>query len=177
MPATVFHFKRFTINQDRCAMKVGTYGVLLGAWVTVPDAGKILDIGTGTGLIALMMAQKSNAFIDAIDIDLPSYEQAKENVLLSPWSDHVRVIHSALKDYKPGYRYDLIVSNPPYFMDSYAATDEARNLARSASASLSYDDLLNGVVRLLVNTGRFSVILPHKEGQIFRESRAEWPLL
>ncbi|MBK9399952.1 MAG: methyltransferase [Bacteroidetes bacterium] len=169
MPATVFHFKRFTINQDRCAMKVGTDGVLLGAWVTVPDAGKILDIGTGTGLIALMMAQKSNAFIDAIDIDLPSYEQAKENVLLSPWSDHVRVIHSALKDYKPGYRYDLIVSNPPYFMDSYAATDEARNLARSASASLSYDDLLNGVVRLLVNTGRFSVILPHKEGQIFRE--------
>ncbi len=169
MPATIFHFKHFTINQDRCAMKVGTDGVLLGAWVNISNEGKILDIGTGTGLIALMIAQRSEAFIDAIDIDLSSCEQAKENVRMSPWADHIRVIHSALKDYKPGYRYDLIVSNPPYFIDSYAATDEARNLARSASASLTYNDLLNGVVRLLNNTGRFCVILPFKEGQIFRE--------
>lgn len=169
MPATVFHFKRFTIHQDRCAMKVGTDGVLLGAWVQVPDTGKILDIGTGTGLIALMVAQRSHAFIDAIDIDFAAFEQARENVEASPWAEHIRVVHSSLKDYKPGYRYDLIVSNPPYFMDSYAATGEARNLARSASASLTYDELLKGVVRLLINTGRFCVILPYKEGQIFRE--------
>ena len=169
MPQSVFHFKRFTIHQDRCAMKVGTDGVLLGAWVEIGDAQQILDIGTGTGLIALMLAQKSIASIDAIDIDRPSFEQATQNARISPWSDRVRVIHSSLQDFKPGYRYDLIVSNPPYFIDSYAAPGEARNLARSASASLSYDELLKGVVRLLSNTGRFSVILPHKEGQIFRD--------
>ncbi len=169
MPSTVFHFKRFTIHQDRCAMKVGTDGVLLGAWVGVPVDKKVLDIGTGTGLIALMVAQRSTAFIDAIDIDLSACQQATENVKLSPWADRIRIVHSALRDYKPGYRYDLIVSNPPYFIDSYAATDEARNLARSASASLTYEELLNGVVRLLNNTGRFCVILPYKEGLIFRE--------
>lgn len=169
MPSSVFQFKHFTIHQDRCAMKVGTDGVLLGAWVKVNGANKLLDIGTGTGLIALMLAQKSNAFIDAIDIDQSAFEQASENVSLSPWRDHIRIVHSALSDYKPGYRYDLIVSNPPYFIDSYVAIDEARNKARSASASLTYDELLNGVVRLLNSTGRFCVILPFKEGQLFRE--------
>lgn len=169
MSASVFQFKRFTVKQERCAMKVGTDGVLLGAWVKTPGSGKILDIGTGTGLIALMMAQKSSAFIDAIDIDVDSFEQACENVKASPWKEHIRVVHSSLNDFKPGYRYDLIVSNPPYFIDSYAASDDARNRARSASASLSYEDLLFGVGRLLSNTGRFSAILPYKEGQYFRE--------
>jgi tRNA1Val (adenine37-N6)-methyltransferase len=169
MSASTFQFKKFTIQQERCAMKVGTDGVLLGAWVKVPKEGKILDIGTGTGLIALMMAQKTDAFIDAIDIDFSAFEQAGENVKSSPWNDHVRVLHSSLNDFKPGYRYDLIVSNPPYFIDSYAASDEARNMARSASASLSYEDLLFGVGRLLTNTGKFSTILPFKEGQYFRE--------
>jgi tRNA1Val (adenine37-N6)-methyltransferase len=169
MSASIFQFKKFAIQQERCAMKVGTDGVLLGAWVRVPNEGKILDIGTGTGLIALMMAQRTDAFIDAIDIDFSAFEQASENVQSSPWNDHVRVLHSSLNDFKPGYRYDLIVSNPPYFIDSYAASDEARNLARSASASLSYEDLLFGVGRLLTNTGKFSAILPYKEGQYFRE--------
>lgn len=169
MSASTFQFKKFTIQQERCAMKVGTDGVLLGAWVTVPKEGKILDIGTGTGLIALMMAQKTEAFIDAIDIDVSAFEEASDNVKSSPWNDHVRVLHSSLNDFKPGYRYDLIVSNPPYFIDSYAASDEARKLARSASASLSYEDLLFGVGRLLSNTGKFSAILPYKEGQYFRE--------
>lgn len=169
MPESVFHFKRFTVNQDRCAMKVGTDGVLLGAWVKTGDVNKVLDIGTGTGLIALMIAQKSDASVDAIDIDRPAFEQATQNARISPWSERIRVIHSSLQDFKPGYRYDLIVSNPPYFIDSYAASGEARNLARSASASLSYDELLNGVVRLLNITGRFCVILPYKEGLFFRE--------
>lgn len=169
MPASVFQFKKFTVQQERCAMKVGTDGVLLGAWVTVPKEGKILDIGTGTGLIALMIAQKTDAFIDAIDIDVSAFEQASENVKASPWKEHIKVMHSSLNDFKPGYRYDLIVSNPPYFMDSFAASDEARNLARSANASLTYEDLLFGVGRLLSNTGKFSAILPFKEGQFFRE--------
>jgi len=169
MSASLFQFKQFTVNQERCAMKVGTDGVLLGAWVNVPLEGKILDIGTGTGLIALMMAQKTAAFIDAIDIDFPAYEQACDNVKSSPWKAQVRVIHSSLNEFNPGFRYDLIVSNPPYFIDSYAALDEARNLARSASASLSYEDLLSGVCRLLTSTGRFCAILPFKEGQLFRE--------
>lgn len=150
-------------------MKVGTDGVLLGAWVRVEDAKRILDIGTGTGLIALMLAQKSPAPVDAIDIDRPSFEQATQNARTSPWADRVRVIHSSLQDFKPGYRYDLIVSNPPYFIDSFKAPGEARNMARSASHSLSYEELLHGVGRLLNNTGRFCVILPFKEGQLFRE--------
>ncbi len=150
-------------------MKVGTDGVLLGAWVRVEDAKRILDIGTGTGLIALMLAQKSPAPVDAIDIDHPSFEQATQNARTSPWADRVRVIHSSLQDFKPGYRYDLIVSNPPYFIDSFKAPGEARNMARSASHSLSYEELLHGVGRLLNNTGRFCVILPFKEGQLFRE--------
>lgn len=150
-------------------MKVGTDGVLLGAWVRAEDAKRILDIGTGTGLIALMLAQKSPAPVDAIDIDRPSFEQATQNARTSPWADRVRVIHSSLQDFKPGYRYDLIVSNPPYFIDSFKAPGEARNMARSASHSLSYEELLHGVGRLLNNTGRFCVILPFKEGQLFRE--------
>ncbi len=169
MSATVFHFKQFTVHQDRCAMKVGTDGVLIGAWSEVPSEGKILDIGTGTGLIALMLAQRSAAFIDAIDIDAGAFGQALDNVQLSPWSDRIRVIHAALHTYRPVFRYDLIVSNPPYFIDSVAASDEARTLARSATASLRYEDLIQGVVRLLKDSGRFCVILPFKEGQLFRD--------
>lgn len=154
-------------------MKVGTDGVLLGAWVRPESAARILDIGTGTGLIALMLAQRCGGEIDAIDIDTDSCMQAKENVQSSPWPDRVRVIHASLQEYRPGYRYDLIVSNPPYFIDSFAASDEARNRARQASASLSYDELLHGVIRLLHLTGRFCVILPSKEGQLFLEKAAQ----
>lgn len=150
-------------------MKVGTDGVLLGAWVQAGEAKRVLDIGTGTGLIALMMAQKSTASVDAIDIDSAACEQARQNARNALWADRIRVTHASLQDFKPGYRYDLIVSNPPYFIDSFEASGEARNMARSASHSLSYDELLQGVVRLLHITGRFCVILPFKEGRIFRD--------
>ena len=169
MSASVFHFKQFTVNQDKCAMKVGTDGVLLGAWAQVGDASRILDIGTGTGLLALMLAQRSTAYIDAIDIDGQSCEQAAENSMSSPWADRIRIVHSSLMDFEPGERYDLIISNPPYFIDNMAASDEARNLARSASASLTPIELINGVLRLLSREGRFCLILPHREGQLFRE--------
>ncbi len=169
MSESVFHFKYFTIQQDKCAMKVGTDGVLLGAWVQIKNANSILDIGTGTGLIALMLAQKSHAHIDAIDIDQDAFIQATENVKSSPWAERVRVIHSAIQEFRPGLKYDLIVSNPPYFIDSFAPTDEARNRARQASASLLYLDLLQGIIRLLHPSGRFCVILPAREGQLFRD--------
>ncbi len=169
MPESVFQFKKFSVSQDRCAMKVGTDGVLLGAWVMPASAESILDIGTGTGLIALMLAQKSTVFIEAVDIDRDACSQALENVLHSPWPDKVKIINSPLQDFRPGKRYDLIVSNPPYFIDSFAATDEARNIARSASASLSFAQLVNGVVRLLSASGCFCIILPSKEGFFFRE--------
>ncbi|HQK98610.1 MAG TPA: methyltransferase [Bacteroidia bacterium] len=128
MPESVFQFKKFSVSQDRSAMKVGTDGVLLGAWVMPASAAAILDIGTGTGLIALMLAQKSTAFIDAIDIDRDSCSQAIENVSQSPWPDKIKIVNCPLQEFRPGKRYDLIVSNPPYFIDSFAATDEARNI-------------------------------------------------
>ena len=101
MPEVVFHFSRFSIYQDRCAMKVGTDGVLLGAWIQCLDEKRILDIGTGTGLVALMLAQRSNAQIDAIDIDDESCLQAKENIQASPWSERIRIVHATLQDYNP----------------------------------------------------------------------------
>jgi tRNA1Val (adenine37-N6)-methyltransferase len=150
-------------------MKVGTDGVLLGAWIQCLDEKSILDIGTGTGLVALMLAQRSNAQIDAIDIDDESCLQAKENIQASPWSERIRIVHSSLQDYNPSRKYDLIVSNPPYFLQSFAPADEARNRARHTDASLSYDELLEGALRLLNPAGRFNLILPAREGFLFRD--------
>ncbi|MEO5572756.1 MAG: methyltransferase [Bacteroidia bacterium] len=166
-----FHFKQFTINQDKCAMKVGTDGVLLGAWVKINGAKRILDIGTGTGLIALMLAQKSDAVIDAIDIDKDAFEQAKENAGNSPWYGRVSVFHSSLQDFSESSenKYDLIVSNPPFFEGTYKAGTEARNIARHTDEKLSFDDLIKGVKNLLKPEAKFCVILPFKEGTYFIE--------
>lgn len=166
-----FRFKKFTINQDRCAMKVGTDGVLLGAWVHTNGAKKILDIGTGTGLIALMLAQKSTASIDAIDIDKDAYDQAKENVKNSEWKNRIHVYHSSLQHFAnfSKNKYDLIVSNPPFFADAYKAGTEARNIARHTDETLSFNDLITGVKNLLQPDGKFCVILPFKEGNDFVE--------
>lgn len=165
-----FVFKHFKILQDKCAMKVGTDAVLLGAWVITSDAKKILDIGTGTGIIALMLAQKSNALIDAIDIDSNAYLQATENVNNCKWKERMNVHHSSLQQYVAScnHKYDLIVSNPPYFVDSSKAIEEARTNARHTD-QLSFDDLLNGVLGLLASEGNFYVILPIKESLLFRE--------
>ena len=169
-----FQFKQFTVFQDRCAMKVGTDGVLLGAWAsggTVSKRGncrRILDIGTGTGLIALMMAQRfPDAWIDAIEIDHEAAVQANENVAASPFADRIRVQEISLQEYvrqasakQDGYcRYDAIVSNPPYFVNSLKNPDMQRMTARHTDA-LSFRQLLEGVSRLLADDGVFSVILP-----------------
>jgi tRNA1Val (adenine37-N6)-methyltransferase len=170
MPDSVFHFKQFTIHQDKCAMKVGTDAVLLGSWVDPAQASHILDVGTGTGILAIMLAQKSSGIIDAVDIDESSCVQARENVTSSPWADKITVICSAFQSFVPGDRkYDLIVSNPPYFMDAPKPSSEARITARHTDNTLSFDELIDGVKKMLSGRGRFCVILPLKEGSMFKE--------
>ena len=161
-----FQFKQFTIYQDRCAMKVGTDGVLLGAWADVSSAHSILDIGTGTGLIALMVAQRSGAFVTALEMDVEASKQALENVERSPWNEKIKVVNLSLQEYDSLMKYDHIISNPPYFNQSLKSPKEGRTTARHTD-TLSYDDLLKGVVRLLDEEGIFSVILPFSEKERF----------
>lgn len=167
MPSSTFQFKQFTIQQDKCAMKVGTDAVLLGSWTECKNAKRILDIGTGSGIITLMLAQRSNAVIDALEIDKSSCEQAEENIKSSPWKDRINVIHSSLQNYllKSEHQYDLIVSNPPYFIASSKAPDQKRSTARHTD-TLPFNDLINGVTKLLTEDGRLCVILPLKEAQV-----------
>jgi tRNA1Val (adenine37-N6)-methyltransferase len=140
-------------------MKVGTDGVLLGAWSDVSHACNALDVGTGTGLVALMIAQRSQAVVTALEIDADAVSQAKENVADSPWRDRVEVVQQDFRAYTSDRKFDLIVSNPPYFVDSLPCPGEQRAMARHNS-SLRYDELLEGVARLLSGKGRFCVIIP-----------------
>jgi tRNA1Val (adenine37-N6)-methyltransferase len=171
MSNQTFAFKQFKILQDKCAMKVGTDAVLLGSWVNASNAKTILDIGTGTGIISLMLAQKSGARIDAIDIEMNAYIQATENVNNCKWKDHIEVHHISLQQFakESDHKYDLIVSNPPYFIDSSKASEESRTNARHTD-QLPYNDLLDGVLKLLGPAGKFYVILPTKESELFREA-------
>jgi tRNA1Val (adenine37-N6)-methyltransferase len=167
MPNNYFNFKQFTIDQEKSAFKVGTDGVLLGATVNVSGADSILDIGSGTGLSALMLAQRSNATITAIEPDDDSYLQTCENVDRSPWHDRISVINSDLQNFNPGTEiFDLIVSNPPYFIDSLKNPDPRKSATRH-NDSLSADELLKGIIRLMKRDGKFQLILPYVEGNIF----------
>jgi tRNA1Val (adenine37-N6)-methyltransferase len=166
MKSSCFHFRKFDVYHDLCAMKVGTDGVLLGAWVNIENSKRILDAGTGSGLIALMLAQRSDAKIDAVEIDTSGYEQAKKNVALSPWADRINVIHSDLNDYNPGNLYDVVVSNPPFFRNSLKTPKRTRNLARH-DISLSWEQLIKKTSNLLTSEGRFSVILPIEAEGVF----------
>lgn len=162
-----FTFKQFEINHEACAMKVGTDGVLLGAWCACSSARRIADIGTGTGLIALMCAQRNaEAEIDAIDIDHSAVECARENVARSAWSGRIRVIESAVQDYTCEERYDLIVSNPPYFSETLQSPDPSRAVARH-NCSLPHCDLIDAAKRLLTTEGRLALILPADEARRF----------
>lgn len=169
MPGHTFVFKRFTVFQHKGAHKVGTDAVLIGAWAQVEKAQRILDVGTGTGVIALMMAQKSKAKIDAIDIEQSSYEQARENAAHSAWHERIHVHHASLQDFiktRPE-KYDIIISNPPYFVDSYKAPDEERAHARH-NDTLPFTELLEGVRELMSKDGKFYIILPTKEALDFK---------
>jgi tRNA1Val (adenine37-N6)-methyltransferase len=161
MSNTYFRFKQFTIQQEKCAMKVGTDGVLLGAWADISNTNSILDIGTGTGLIALMLAQRSDALITGIDIDESAAGQAAENKNNSPWKDRIKIEHISLQEYclTKSYGYDLIVSNPPYFQNSLKSPDQSRSMARHGD-TMSYTDLISAGKSLLKPNGRLSVIIP-----------------
>ncbi|MDA3779355.1 MAG: methyltransferase [Bacteroidales bacterium] len=163
-----FKFKKFIIHQDKCAMKVGTDGVLLGAWCKPKDNSEILDIGTGTGLIALMIAQQCNSKIEALEIDKSAFNQAKENVKRSSWSERINVINISFQDFckSCNIQYNFIVTNPPYFSNSLLTSDDKRTMARH-DISLSHKDIIDGVVSLLKQEGSFNIILPYVEGNIF----------
>ena len=158
-----FAFKQFTVRHDRCAMKVGTDGVLLGAWADLSHSRRILDIGTGTGLIALMLAQRCmDARITAIDLDSAAVEQAQENIQASPWKDRIEALQQDICTYHPNGTFDTIVSNPPYFIDSLKCPDGQRSTARHTD-TLDADRLIGKVSELLTSDGRFSIILPAEQ--------------
>ncbi|WP_432222754.1 tRNA1(Val) (adenine(37)-N6)-methyltransferase [Flavobacterium sp. TMP13] len=166
----MFQFKQFSIQQDKTAMKVGTDGVLLGSWAPTNNVTfSVLDIGTGTGLIALMLAQRCNAQqIDALEIDEEAYEQCVDNFENSPWADRLFCFHAGLDEFmeEPEDEYDLIVSNPPFYSEDFKTTDEKRDLARFEDA-LPFEDLIEAADLLLSENGIFAVIIPFKEEQRF----------
>lgn len=164
----MFRFKQFAVEQDRCAMKVGTDGVLLGAWVPLRSGDRrLLDVGTGTGLIALMLAQRApEARITALDVDAACTEQARGNADASPWGDRIATVCAPVQRFE-AEPFDLIVSNPPYYDNSLPSPDAARTTARH-TASLPFAELLDAVDRLLAPDGRFAVVLPAEEARRFR---------
>lgn len=165
-----FKFKQFTINQDSCAMKVGTDGVLLGAWAALENKpSSILDIGAGTGLLSLMLAQKSLAStIEALEIDEAAYEQCVENFEASPWADRLFCYHADLDEFTEEIEepYDLIISNPPFYTEEVSSENASRDNARQ-NQSLPFDELLEGVSKLLSFDGVFTTIIPFKEETTF----------
>jgi tRNA1Val (adenine37-N6)-methyltransferase len=165
-----FKFKQFHVNQDRCAMKIGTDGVLLGAWTPlINNPYNVLDIGAGTGILSLMLAQRSNAEqIDAIEIDEDAYEECVENFEASPWGDKLFCFHAGLDEFvdEPEDEYDLIISNPPFYTDDYKTDNTSRDLARFEDA-LPFEELIEAAALLLSDNGIFSVIIPNKEEERF----------
>ncbi len=167
MANNYFSFKQFTVYQDKCAFKVGTDGVLLGACADVSGAEKVLDIGTGSGLIALIIAQRSPAEITAIEPDPDSFCQAVENFSSSPWGDRILAVNTDLQSYLPGdTKFDLIVSNPPYFTASLKNPDPRKSAARH-NDSLTPGQMLVAVSQLLKENGTLQIIMPYAEGTVF----------
>ena len=175
-----FTFNQFSVKQDRCAMKIGTDGVLLCAWnPIINNPYNVLDIGAGTGILSLMLAQRSNAEhtsqngelatqIDAIEIDEDAYEQCVENFEASPWGDKLFCFHAGLDEFvdEPEDEYDLIISNPPFYTDDYKSDNTSRDLARFEDA-LPFEELIEAAALLLSDNGIFSVIIPYKEEERF----------
>ena len=172
----MFSFKQFTVQQDKCAMKIGTDGVLLGAWCPIDNNPfSVLDIGAGTGILSLMLAQRSNAEqIDSLEIDEEAYEQCVENFENSPWSDRLFCFHAGLDEFinEPEDEYDIIISNPPFYSEDYKTESSQRDLARFQDA-LPFEDLIEAADLLLSENGIFAVIIPFKEEKKFIDLCAE----
>ncbi|MDT0553515.1 tRNA1(Val) (adenine(37)-N6)-methyltransferase [Urechidicola vernalis] len=176
-----FRFKQFTIRQEHTAMKVGTDGVLLGAWAQPKEAFSILDIGTGTGLIALQLAQKTYAeVVDALEIEGSAYEQAVENFEQSDWGDRLFCYHASFNEFvseMEGEEYDFIISNPPFYTSTVKedTVESARVKARHVE-SLSYEELIEGTTKLLSEKGECAFIIPFKEEVSFLEIASNYNL-
>ena len=168
MSNNYFIFKQFRINQKKSVFKVGTDGVLLGACADLTGGKRILDIGTGTGLIALMAAQRSKAAITAIEPEIKSYHEAYENAANSKWGDRIEVLNIGFCEYSAGIgeKFDVILSNPPYFRDSLKNPDPERSATRHSYSLNSYD-ILEGAGKLLKSDGSLQLILPYVEGTLF----------
>lgn len=165
-----FVCKQFTINQDQCAMKVGTDAVLLGSWANLEqNPNAVLDIGAGTGVIALMLAQRSSSeIIDAVEIDEDAYKQCVENFENSPWNDRLFCYHASLQEFTDEVeeKYDTIISNPPFYSDDFKSLNKQRDLARFSDA-MPFKHLIESASKLLAEDGQFSVIIPFKEEEDF----------
>ncbi|MDA0327059.1 MAG: methyltransferase [Bacteroidetes bacterium] len=170
MALDAFQFKQFSVAHDKCAMKVGTDAVLLGAWAYVDHRPKsILDIGAGSGILALMLAQRSSAeFIDALEIDASAYEQCVANFEQSPWRDRLFCYHASLEEFTEEIedKYDLIISNPPFYTNPFDTQNYARNIARFEHA-MPFKHLIESVSKLLADGGQFCVIIPYSAEKTF----------
>lgn len=173
---STFNFKQFSVQQDRCAMKVGTDSVLLGAWCPIDNNPfSVLDIGAGTGILSLMLAQRTNAEqIDALEIDEEAHEQCVENFENSPWSDRLFCFHAGLDEFveEPEGEYDIIISNPPFYSEDFKTSNPQRDTARFQDA-LPFEDLIDAADLLLSENGIFAVVIPYKEEERFIDLCAE----
>ncbi len=164
MSNNYFQFRQFRIEQDRCAMKVTTDACIQGAWTPLmPEVKRVLDIGAGTGLLSLMLAQRNGDItVEAVEFDKPAAMQAAENINASPWKDRVKVIDRDIRDHIAGSKYDLIITNPPFFNNSLLGDKKSRNTARH-TLSLTYTELLKSISVNLNEDGYFSILLPNTE--------------
>lgn len=164
-----FEFKQFSIEDDKSSMKVGTDAVLLGAWTTINHAKSILDIGCGSGIISIMLAQKSNAIVTGIEIDKQSALQAAKNCVSSPWTDQLKILHSSFQShYTDKHKYDLIVSNPPFFNNSLKSPNQHKTNSKH-TVLLSFQELLMGTKKILHKDGLANFIIPYSELNYFKE--------
>ena len=162
-----FHFKHFSLNHDRSTMKVGTDAVLLGVWVEVKPTDWVLDIGTGCGILPLMLAQRGIAKVHAVELDESSALEAAENFQASQWSRQLFAFHADIRKFTMQCAYDLVISNPPFFINSFKCDADRRNQARHTDTSLAFSELIDAVRRLLKPNGRFVLVLPERESHEF----------
>lgn len=168
-----FAFKQFKVQQNNAAMKVSTDGIMLGAWADLTGVKHLLDIGTGTGLLALMCKQRNQTLsIDAVELDPKAVIDARQNILQSPWSDDIKVHECAIQTFKSSQQFDVVISNPPYFNHSLKGRDQHRNRARHTDG-LSYTELLRAYTLHSHARSRLAVVLPSVEAQLFIQEAAQ----